>query len=213
VLAIAAAHAGLVVLLLRGGIIRIPAKAEPLTVTMLPQNQASAPLPMLSPPSLVRPQLIMRPPPEINLPTDAPLIANVAQSASTTAAPPTVTLENLALENLAPANLASANVERSTEREPPAMSEIAYLRQPAPHYPPGSRQAREEGLVILQVTIDESGHVTRIAIYRSSGHSRLDEAARDAVAVALFKPYVADGVARAAIAMIPIEFSLRGSSS
>jgi TonB family protein len=50
-------------------------------------------------------------------------------------------------------------------------------------------------------------------VFRSSGHPRLDQAAKEAVALALFKPYVSGGIARAAIAMIPIEFSLRGAAS
>jgi hypothetical protein len=40
----------------------------------------------------------------------------------------------------------------------------------------------------------------------------LDEAARVAVARAIFKPYVNGGIARAAAAIVPVEFSLRASS-
>lgn len=195
-LAIAAAHAGLVVLLLRGGTINVPAKAVALTVNILPLSQSSAPLPRLAPPSVTRIALPLAAQPEYHLPADTALIASPAASASTT---------------LVSSISNSDSVQRSSETNLPAMSEVAYLRQPAPHYPPGARHAREEGLVILQVEIDECGRVQRVAVYRSSGHPRLDEAARNAVALALFKPYAAGGVARAAIAMIPIEFSLRGS--
>jgi protein TonB len=90
----------------------------------------------------------------------------------------------------------------------PTLSDVAYLKPPAPRYPPESRRAREEGLVVLRVLIDESGHASSINIYRSSGHPRLDEAAREAVRRALFKPYRDSGVARAAVAMVPVEFSL-----
>jgi protein TonB len=58
------------------------------------------------------------------------------------------------------------------------------------------------------VLIDESGHASAVNVYRSSGHPRLDEAAREAVRRALFKPYLDGGVPRAAIAVVPIEFSL-----
>jgi protein TonB len=61
---------------------------------------------------------------------------------------------------------------------------------------PFLRRAREEGLVILRVVIDHTGRVVSVDIQRSSGHPRLDEAPRNAVAAALFKPYVADGVGR-----------------
>ena len=195
-LAIATAHAGLVVLLLRGGMLNVPAKPVALTVNILPLSHSSAPLPRLAPPSVTRMALPLAAQPEFYLPADTALIASAAASATTTLVSPISSSEG---------------AQHSSEANLPAMSEIAYLRQPAPHYPPGARHAREEGLVILQVEIDECGRVQRVAIYRSSGHPRLDEAARDAVALALFKPYAAGGVARAAIAMIPIEFSLRGS--
>jgi len=93
---------------------------------------------------------------------------------------------------------------------PAALSDVAYLEPPAPRYPPESKHAREEGLVILKVVIDESGHASRINVYRSSGHPRLDEAACKAVQRAVFRPYVDGGVARAAVAIVPIEFSLHG---
>ncbi len=93
------------------------------------------------------------------------------------------------------------------------MSTVAYVQRPTPAYPRESRLAREEGLVILRVLIDESGRARDIDIYRSSGHPRLDREACAAVVRALFKPYVDGGVARPAIALVPIEFSLRGKSS
>ncbi len=89
------------------------------------------------------------------------------------------------------------------------MSSVAYVQRPLPAYPRESCLAREEGLVILRVLIDEFGHARDIDIYRSSGHPRLDREACAAVARALFKPYLAGGTARAAIAVVPIEFSLR----
>ena len=92
-----------------------------------------------------------------------------------------------------------------------ALTDVAYLEPPSPRYPPESKHAREEGLVILKVLIDESGHASRINVYRSSGHPRLDEEARKAVQRAVFKPYLDGGVARAAVALIPVEFSLHGA--
>ena len=65
---------------------------------------------------------------------------------------------------------------------------------------------------MLRVLIDESGHAKIVEIYKSSGHPRLDEAARAAVARAVFRPYTDGGVARAAAAIVPVEFSLRASS-
>ena len=196
-MAIAAAHGGLGLLLLQNSVIRRSTAPVPLTVTIV-QNQRSAPLAVLPLPAMVHPTVARTPLPEINVPDDD---APVVMAASSTSSTPVI------------ASAAPADARRSPESPPPTLSEIAYLREPAPHYPAGSRHAREEGLVVLQVTIDESGRVKDIAVYRSSGHRRLDEAARDAVASALFKPYVAGGIARCAIAMIPIEFALHGAPS
>ena len=71
----------------------------------------------------------------------------------------------------------------------------------------------EQGVVVLRVVIDERGRACDIEIESSSGHERLDRAAREAVATAAFQPYLEDGAPRRALVLIPIEFSLnRGSA-
>jgi len=90
---------------------------------------------------------------------------------------------------------------------PRVVSDVAYVKAPSPRYPTESRRLGEEGMVLLRVVIDEAGRANRIEIQRSSGHSRLDDAARAAVQSALFRPYVENGVARAVLATIPIEFT------
>lgn len=91
----------------------------------------------------------------------------------------------------------------------PIISEVEYLREPLLHYPGASRRLREQGTVLLRVLIDEAGRASRIDVYRSSGFTRLDEAACRAVREAQFKPYVANGRGQAAVVLVPIEFSLR----
>jgi len=88
------------------------------------------------------------------------------------------------------------------------VASVEYLREPIPRYPPQSRKLREQGLVVLRVLIDERGTACDVAIENSSGHERLDRAAREAIARAEFRPYIEDGVARRAMVLIPIEFSL-----
>jgi protein TonB len=90
---------------------------------------------------------------------------------------------------------------------PRLVTDVAYLEPPQPKYPPESRRSGEEGLVVLRVLINEIGSVARIDIERSSGHTRLDDAACQAVKRARFRPYVENGVARMALATIPIEFN------
>jgi protein TonB len=88
------------------------------------------------------------------------------------------------------------------------VASVEYVREPEPRYPPQSRKLREQGLVVLRVMIDERGDACDVQIETSSGHERLDAAAREAIARAEFRPYVEDGVARRAVVLIPIEFSL-----
>lgn len=89
---------------------------------------------------------------------------------------------------------------------PRVITDVAYIEPPQPRYPPESRRSGEEGLVVLRVLINEIGGVARVDIERSSGHSRLDDAARQAVKRARFRPYLENGVPRMALATIPIEF-------
>jgi protein TonB len=90
----------------------------------------------------------------------------------------------------------------------PLVSEVEYAVEPHPGYPSASRRLREQGLVVLRVLVDERGKAEQLSIHESSGHERLDNAARDAVARAVFKPYIANGLAQRVYVLIPIEFAL-----
>lgn len=96
----------------------------------------------------------------------------------------------------------------NTSAAPKPISVVEYIRQPQPRYPPQSRRLREQGTVVLRVIIDEHGRACDIGIETSSGHERLDRAAKEAVARAEFRPYVEDGSPRRALVFIPIEFAL-----
>jgi protein TonB len=172
-----------------------PAVAEvPLTATFISQPEPT-PRRELPRVSVVTPQP-MAPMPDLSLieiPTEAPPSTR-AITVPVQAAPP-------------PAPHAE---DRST---PKLVSSVAYVREPSPRYPPQSRRLREQGVVVLRVVIDERGEASSIEIETSSGHARLDDAARDAVLRAAFRPYVEDGEPRRALVLIPIEFALnRGSA-
>ena len=134
--------------------------------------------------------------------------------------PPSVDIETTAAITLPAQVEASPSVVPSSARGVPVasddraiVSDVEYLRPPEPRYPPASRAAREEGLVLLRVLVDERGRAQTIDVVRSSGHSRLDEAARVAVLRALFKPHIENGIARTALVTVPIEFAVRTSRS
>jgi protein TonB len=63
-----------------------------------------------------------------------------------------------------------------------------------PQYPPLSRRNGETGTVTLKFLIDADGTMLEGHVDASSGHQRLDEAARQALALCRFKPGTVDGV-------------------
>jgi periplasmic protein TonB len=200
--AILAAHVGLVALLAASGFVA-PTLVQSMSVTFFQQEEARPNKPVFAEPTLRPVEQVIVPAPEVFVPVEP---ANSITSATDVEAEP-------APVPAVAAPSSSAEAPSSTGGALPEMSDVAYMVQPTPHYPPESRRSREQGLVMLRVLIDESGHAKRIEIYRSSGHPRLDEAARAAVARAVFRPFKDGGVARSAAAIVPIEFSLRSSAS
>jgi len=85
---------------------------------------------------------------------------------------------------------------------------IEYLQAPQPEYPPISKRMGEEGKAVLRVLVNDKGRPERVEVQKGSGSARLDEAARQAVLRAVFKPFMEDGKAVAAYAIVPIRFQL-----
>lgn len=84
-----------------------------------------------------------------------------------------------------------------------------YLRNPSPAYPPASRSLGEEGRVILRVQVSEDGQAQQVLVDVSSGSSRLDRAAREAVAQWRFVPARQGQQALVAWVKVPIIFELQ----
>ncbi len=95
------------------------------------------------------------------------------------------------------------------ERGPVTVSSVEYLQPPKPDYPISAKRAGEQGKVLLRVLVDEKGQPERVDIRESAGFARLDEAARQAVLRASFKPHLEDGRAVPVYVMVPISFALR----
>ncbi|WP_427310306.1 energy transducer TonB [Cupriavidus sp. H39] len=79
---------------------------------------------------------------------------------------------------------------------------------PQPKYPSQSRRMGETGKAVVRLTTDESGKVVKTAVVSSSGSSRLDQAAVEAVQAMRCKPYLDNGRAVAVTAQQPIGFEL-----
>ena len=103
---------------------------------------------------------------------------------------------------------AGAPAQSPQAAAPRVISSVEYLQAPRPEYPASSRRRGEEGVVQLRVLINEAGRATQIDIVKSSEWPRLDEAARQAVLRAVFKPYMENGRAMPVFAIVPINFQL-----
>jgi len=81
--------------------------------------------------------------------------------------------------------------------------------QPAPTYPRQSIRLNETGTTMIRLTIDEGGRISKSSITQSSGSSRLDEAALDAVRRMRCQPYMDNGRPISVTAVQPINFELK----
>lgn len=90
----------------------------------------------------------------------------------------------------------------------PPRFDMAYLNNPTPIYPPLSKRLHEQGKVLLRVRVSADGTAEKIEIQVSSGASRLDNAAVDAVKQWRFIPARRGDEATAGWALVPIDFHL-----
>jgi protein TonB len=163
---------------------QVPVQAEPMEVSLVETPAAAEHPPEYTPP-----------PQEIQY--ALPMPSEVSYEVETITPPP---VENSAIAQPV-ANIVVA---------PPVIESVEYVRAPAPVYPSESNRRRERGTVLLRVLVDATGHPADVRVERSSGFVRLDDAARTAVAKALFRPHEVNGVRQPAQVLIPIEFTRRG---
>jgi periplasmic protein TonB len=190
---------------LQSGLIRQAVEAIPKEVVVsfiTPERTPEAPKPQPQPPVPKTVPVVKKsvtPPP-----APTPVVNNTPspQAITVPAAPPSPPAPP---ESAAPAVAAAPPVSSGPRT---VTNGIEYLQAPKPEYPAMSRRMNEEGKAILRVLVNEKGRAERVEVQTSSGSARLDEAARQAVLRAVFKPFIEDGKAVAAFAIIPIRFQL-----
>lgn len=181
----------------------MPDEAVTLMVNIIappaPQQAAPKPVPKSVPkPPEVKP--LPKPPPR-QLVAQAPVLSPAEPVAAP--APPAPSVEVAVAAPAMP--LPAGPVVLGGE-----LSVVCPTRQP-PAYPSLSRRLGETGKVVLRVTLDEQGKVLKAAVDRSSGFSRLDEAALATVQNWRCTPAQRNGQAVAAIALQPFNFVLEGN--
>lgn len=79
-----------------------------------------------------------------------------------------------------------------------------------PRYPMDARRKREQGTVVLSVTLGIDGRVSNVGIARSSGFASLDDAARSAVRQWRWAPTLRNGTPVMVQGVVEIPFVLQG---
>lgn len=147
------------------------------------------------------------------LPVEAPAAAKQPVPARPVAPRPVKTTADTASRPAAVPAPASAAVPTATPPAPVPISaaryDADYLNNPPPVYPPLARRLGEEGKVLLRVQVSPEGLPLAVEIHQSSGHPRLDEAARKAAGRWRFVPARQGNNAITSWVEIPVQFSLR----
>ena len=112
-------------------------------------------------------------------------------------------------EQAAPVPPQSGAYTSEVLEEPTLVSSADYLRNTPPQYPDRARRKRQEGTVLLLVSVDQQGRPSSVTVKTSSGYMLLDQAAAGAVSSWRFTPATVSGVPVRSRVIVPIEFRLR----
>lgn len=85
-----------------------------------------------------------------------------------------------------------------------APERIHYVQ---PAYPDEAKEAKVQGIVIIEAIVDESGHVVSTKILRSI--AGLDQAAADAVMQWVYTPTTLNGVPTPVLMTVTVNFTLQ----
>ncbi|MBK6279277.1 MAG: energy transducer TonB [Burkholderiaceae bacterium] len=144
------------------------------------------------------PPVPMRPSP-VRVPRSVPTPVHDAPSTSTAAEPVTPVLAG-----------SDAPAVEPVADAPPAgeSSALEYESIVRPNYPRLAIRNREEGTVLVRVTVGRDGLPIHSEVARSSGSRYLDKEALEVVLRWRFRPVRRDGVGVQASGLVPIDFKL-----
>jgi protein TonB len=203
----------------------MPVSEAPQVLRLSAVLQPVAPAPVPSEPvqlqSLPKPQPTVAPKPPV---AARPLVAPKPRNPEPVVSPPkpfaqpTVSAPAQATPEAAKV-VAAATVDREPAKPaaPSAPVEVlssqpSFLEPPRqPSYPSPARRRNQQGVVLLEVRLDERGQQRRVNVLRSSGVDSLDRAALEAVAKWRFLPETTGGHAVPSRVQIPIQFALTAS--
>lgn len=182
-----------------------PKPEPPVEIVPPPPKPAPKPKAKPKPKPVAKPKPVPKPRP----PEPAPVVAAAPQAPAQALAPPPAPAPAPEPEPAPPLAAAPPAPPPVVPVTPPVFN-ADYLRNPRPAYPTLSRRRGEEGRVVLRVLVGTAGSAQEVEIRASSGHARLDEAAREAVQRWKFVPARRGEEPVAAWVLIPISFRLEG---
>ncbi len=97
---------------------------------------------------------------------------------------------------------------KNAVRISPIVAQGLQIKRVDPEYPIGAKAQRISGTVVVEMTIDKSGHVSDAHVV--AGPPMLQQPAADAVRRWTYKPYILDGEAVEVITSAGVTFNLEG---
>ena len=177
-----------------------------------PQPEVAPPLPPPPPPRLTSPVKPQTKQAVVKAPALAAPLPIAINDPTPAANAPTGVITPQPAPALVAATVAGAPISAPSPQGPPAVqlpsSDADYLQNPRPPYPAISRRLNEQGKTTVRVMIGADGQPQRAEIAKSSGFTRLDEAAVTTVMRWRFVPGKRGGVAEAMWFNVPINWVL-----
>jgi protein TonB len=183
-----------------------PAPPQPLaapvaiqSTPVLPPPKPVSQKPQPKPKPVIQPHVKAEPTPLPETTAPSPVAAAVPEPAPAPPAPPVAA---------APAAAAPAIGRPTMDLNAP--KDVAHLECniAVPDYPAMSRRRGESGTALVKFVVGLTGRIENIELKKSSGSSRLDDAALDAMRSSACKPYKENGVAIRAAYSQPFVFGL-----
>ena len=189
------------------------AVATPLTVRWVTQVEEPKPDPVIEPQPEVKSEAQPLPLPDVKKPSPVkvkpkplkkpkPVVKPVKPESKPKAVPPVSAPVQQLKSAPAKAETAPAPVEA------PKFN-ADYLSNPATVYPRRSQMLEEEGIVKLKVHVSAEGNALDVLLFKSSGFSRLDDAALNAVKSWRFVPAKRGDQSIEGWVIVPVSFKLR----
>ncbi|QTF10840.1 energy transducer TonB [Brenneria izadpanahii] len=168
------------------------------------QGEPASPVPAPAMPAAAKPKPKPKPTPQI-VPKSKP----VREAARPTSEEKSSPVQNakVADKTAIPAT-AKGEMLKSVPNATPKMVSTVGCMVPAPDYPRKAKRLREEGEVLIRLTINANGTLGRGEVARSSGYEDLDQAAMAAVSGIRCNPYLENGQAIAVMTVQPVTFKL-----